>query len=226
MDCSYGQYLSKLENWAVSVLEALSCSPAQTDVWPGTLRPTTYVLARRKLKMVAWFDKRRARHEQYVVNWDDDDYDRRLYKRILVAIDDNTWSHHAITQAVQIAAQTGASLIVLMVPSSPLLTYTPDGLGIANGLETLVKEGEAVLEWAAASAEDAGVPYTTIFKWGCLVPTILDVSNQQHCDLIVMGLPVRARWERFLRPCHATYVATHARQPVLVVKAHPSAGDG
>ena len=170
--------------------------------------------------MVAWFEKRDAREEKHVVRWSYNDHDGGLYQRILVAIDDNPWSYEAITQAIRLACYTSAKLTILMVPSSPPLTCTPDGLGIANGFEALMHEGEAMLEWAAASAEHAGVPFTTICKWGCVVPTILDVAHQEHCDLIVMGFPVRNRWERFLRPCHAAYVATRARQPVLVVKAH------
>ena len=175
--------------------------------------------------MVAWFEKRNAREKKRTVRREYSNPNKCVYHRILVAIDDNHWSYEAVTQAVRLAHHASAKLIILMVPSSPLLTYTPDGLGMANGLETLIREGEALLAWAGASAEYAGVPYTTIFKWGCAVPTILEVANQEHCDLIVMGFPVRTAWEYFIKPCHATYVATHARQPVLVVKVQPPPGD-
>jgi nucleotide-binding universal stress UspA family protein len=80
-------------------------------------------------------------------------------------------------------------------------------------------ESKAILAWAADAAERAAVPYTTIFRWGSAVPTILHVADEARCDLIVIGSPIKAGWLRFFQPSYAKHVAANARQPVLVVKS-------
>ena len=176
--------------------------------------------------MTEWFDQGDEWEAPPSVEWEYDELEEHHtfpYQRILLAIEDNEGSSNAIKQAIRLARYTHARLIMLMVPSSPLLTHTPDGIGSADGLvEALMREGEAILSRAAAAAQCAGVSYTTILKWGCSVPTILDIARQTNCDLIIMGGPPAVGWERFLRPRHAKYVAARASQPVLVIKAHPS----
>jgi nucleotide-binding universal stress UspA family protein len=175
--------------------------------------------------MVAWMD-----------NWDEDieaqddalwerSWDVEApYKCILAAIDQNPWSDDAITHAVTVASQANARLIMLMVPTGLLIQEAPAGLGLTDRVaEAITDECNAILAWAAATAEHADVPYTTMFRWGNFVPTILHVADKEHCDLIVIGSPVKAGWDRFFQPSHAKYVAAHARQPVLVVKARAHA---
>ena len=141
------------------------------------------------------------------------------YKRILVAIDQNPWSYNAITHAVTLASNTCATLMILMVPSYLIIHDAPCGLGPGDTqAKAIADEGYAMLAWSATMAERAGVPYNTVMRWGCTVPTILQVANEAHCDLIVMGAPLKPGWLRFFQPSHAKYVAAHAKQPVLVVK--------
>jgi len=176
---------------------------------------------RSKPKMEAWWhdsetsiDEPYDRYGEYpweVVN---------AYKRILIAIDQNPWSYHTITQAVALAAQSNATLVILMVPTYLIIQEAPYGMSLAESLaDAAAKESNAILAWAADAAERAAVPYSTMFKWGSAVPTILSVAEEAHCDLIVIGSPVKTRWFRFFQPCYAKHVAANARQPVLVVKS-------
>jgi len=113
---------------------------------------------------------------------------------------------------------------MVMVPTGLLIHESPAGLGFTDRVTAAITdECNAILAWAAAAAEYAAVPYTTMFRWGNFVPTILHVADEEYCDLIVIGSPVKAGWDRFFQPSHAKYVAAHARQPVLVVKARAHA---
>ena len=142
------------------------------------------------------------------------------YKRILIAIDQNPWSYDTITHAVSLASQANATLLILMVPTYLIIQEAPYGVSLVETLaEATAHESNAILAWAADVAERAAVPYTTMFRWGSAVPTILHVADEAHCDLIVIGSPVKAGWLRFLQPSYAKHVAAHARQPVLVVKS-------
>jgi nucleotide-binding universal stress UspA family protein len=142
------------------------------------------------------------------------------YKRILIAIDQNPWSYDTITHAVALAAQANATLVILMVPTYLIIQEAPYGMSLAETLaDATTQESNAILAWAADAAERAAVPYTTIFRWGSAVPTILHVADEARCDLIVIGSPVKTGWLRFFQPSYAKYVAANARQPVLVVKS-------
>lgn len=149
-------------------------------------------------------------------SWDAGD----SYKRILIAIDQNPWSYDTITHAVALAAHTNATLIILMVPTYLIIQEAPYGMSLAETVaDATTREGQAILAWAADVAERAAVPYTTMFKWGSAVPTILHVADEARCDLIVIGSPVKSGWFRFFQPSYAKYVAANARQPVLVIKS-------
>ena len=142
------------------------------------------------------------------------------YKRILVAIDQNPWSYDTINHAVALAARSNATLTILMAPTYLIIQEAPYGMSLAESLaDAAAQEGDSMLAWAADAAERAAVPYSTMFRWGSAVPTILRVADEAHCDLIVIGSPVKTRWFRFLQPCYAKHVAANARQPVLVIKS-------
>jgi nucleotide-binding universal stress UspA family protein len=175
--------------------------------------------------MVAWMHNR----DEDIEAQDDALWERSWdvtapYKCILAAIDQNPWSDDAITHAVTLASHASARLIMVMVPTGLLFQEAPAGLGFTDRVtDAITDECNAILAWAAAAAEHAAVPYTTMFRWGNFVPTILHVADEEHCDLIVIGSPVKAGWDRFFQPSYAKYVAAHARQPVLVVKARAHA---
>jgi nucleotide-binding universal stress UspA family protein len=142
------------------------------------------------------------------------------YERILIAIDQNPWSYDTITHAVALAAQANATLVILMVPTYLIIQEAPYGMSLAETLaDATTHESKAILAWAANAAERAAVPYTTIFRWGSAVPTILHVADEARCDLIVIGSPIKTGWLRFFQPSYAKHVAANARQPVLVVKS-------
>lgn len=171
--------------------------------------------------MVAWWHDPDAGVDEpdsdlWESSWDTVD----SYKRILIALDQNPWSYDTITHAVALAAHANATLIILMVPTYLIIQEAPYGMSLAETLaDATTHESNAILSWAADAAERAAVPYTTLFRWGSAVPTILHVADEAHCDLIVIGSPLKARWLRFFQPSYAKHVAANARQPVLVVKS-------
>jgi nucleotide-binding universal stress UspA family protein len=171
--------------------------------------------------MVAWWDDPDTGIDEPDSNLWERSWDVvESYKRILIALDQNPWSYDTVTQAVGLAAHANATLVILMVPTYLIIQEAPYGMSLAETLaEATTHEGHAILAWAADAAERAAVPYTTIFRWGSAVPTILHIADAARCDLIVIGAPIKSRWLRFFQPSYAKHVVAHARQPVLVVKS-------
>jgi nucleotide-binding universal stress UspA family protein len=89
-------------------------------------------------------------------------------------------------------------------------------------MESVERQGQELLERAAALAESAGVVYTTRLKWGNIPETILHTAAEEECDLITLGSRVATGLKRLVVGRTLNAVAAKARRPVLIIK-HPPA---
>jgi len=146
-----------------------------------------------------------------------------MYKRVLVATGGSPWSDAAVAYAIAWAACTGAELCILTVLASPEAYTMPDVMSSSELLmESVERQGKALLDRAAAQAESAGVVYTTRLKWGNIPETILHTAAEEECDLITLGSRVVTGLKRLVVGRTLNAVAAKARRPVLIIK-HPPA---
>jgi nucleotide-binding universal stress UspA family protein len=89
-------------------------------------------------------------------------------------------------------------------------------------MESVERQGQELLERAAALAESAGVVYTTRLKWGNIPETILHTAAEEECDLITLGSRVATGLKRLVVGRTLNAVAAKAQRPVLIIK-HPPA---
>ncbi len=147
-----------------------------------------------------------------------------MYKHVLVATGGSPWSNAAVAYAIALAARTGASLHVLTVLTNPGTYATPDVMGATDMVVDLVeRQGQELLEQAAAQAAEAGVKCHTTRRWGGIPETILHTATDEHCELIVLGSRTVSGWKRLQLGRIANAVASKAQQPVLVIKKPPFA---
>jgi nucleotide-binding universal stress UspA family protein len=146
-----------------------------------------------------------------------------MYRHILVATGGGPWSEAAVAYAIALAAHTGAELHFLMVLTVEASYTMPDVAGTSEMvLDSIEHEGEALLQYAAAQATQAGVPHTTQYAWGNIPQTILHTATETGCDLIVLGLRSTTGWKRLMLGSISNAVAAKAQQPILMVKQPPS----
>jgi nucleotide-binding universal stress UspA family protein len=78
-----------------------------------------------------------------------------------------------------------------------------------------------VLADIVATAEQAGISYTTHVRWGNTVDAVLRTAEEEDCDLIIVGSHAGTwRSHRLLRYV-IKKLATSAQQPLLVVTEPP-----
>lgn len=147
-----------------------------------------------------------------------------MYKRVLVATGGSPWSHTAVTYAIALAASLGAELRILTVLTSMVTSYaTPDVLSSAElVLDSLERQGQALLGQAVAGAEAAGVPHVPFLKWGNVPEAIIQTAAEEACDLIVLGARQVTGLKRLMVGGTSNAVAAKAQQPVLIVKQPPA----
>jgi len=150
-----------------------------------------------------------------------------MYKRILVPYDGSPPSRAGLSEAIHLATDGGATLVVLHVVSElPLLMGSEAYVNYGELSDILMKTGEQLVREAARVAEKDGVKCETqVVDGGAsrVCDVIVDQIAAQHCDLVAMGTHGRRGMKRLTLGSDAELVVRHAGVPVLLAKAAESA---
>ena len=147
-----------------------------------------------------------------------------MYKKILVATDGSDQSKNALEHAANSAQRWGALLTILSVvpPPAPMIlgdvqysrdfsydlekTFTAYHLGVLNEAKKMLK------------SKYPSVEVNIKLKKGTVAPKILEVSENEDIDLIVIGSRGLSGLSCILLGSVSNYVVNHCKKPVLVVK--------
>ncbi len=150
-----------------------------------------------------------------------------MYKRIAVAVGDYPEIDTTVAYAMALAAHTDAELLLLRVLTAPLTFGAPDMVTCSHlALENVMEAQAYVLACAVAAAEEAGVAYTALSRWGAIPDILVRTAEEADCDVIVVGSPASPGWPWPRSKYLARHVIARARQPVLVVTQLPSVLSG
>ncbi|MBS2011294.1 MAG: universal stress protein [Deltaproteobacteria bacterium] len=146
-----------------------------------------------------------------------------LPKLILVPTDFGGSSDRALAYAASLGKALGAELVLLHAYELPIVGF-PDGALVASPeLATRITEAAQIgLKKALDAHAGAGVPMRSLLRQGTTWRTILDVSKELGCDMIVMGTHGRHGLPRALLGSVAEKIVRSSHVPVLTVHA----GDG
>lgn len=141
-------------------------------------------------------------------------------RRILLATDLSTASDGAAIQAIELAHDLGADLLIVSVidprarRSVGLGSQRPDRIRAVRetAAQALVARGRA-----------AGVRVTFLIWDGDPGQSIVEAATSEQVDLVVVGSHGRGAVGRFFVGSVSDFVVRNARCPVLVVRNHPVA---
>ena len=135
---------------------------------------------------------------------------------ILLATDGSPASEPASDQAIDLATQVGARLLVVSVVAS---ARTPseaaaDGSRPSETRDSLSSKAQSIVQRARAAGADA-----TFLVWeGEPGDAIVAAADSENADLIIVGSHGRSGVSRFLIGSVSDYVVRHAHCPVMVVR--------
>ena len=147
-----------------------------------------------------------------------------MFQCILLATDGSTLSRKAVKSGIELAALTGAQVIVLKVVPRYPISYFEGGLSAPMKDVTLIEKqwaesALAIVEGVKASAEARGVKAKTVtIKSDLIAESIIAAAKKHKCDLIVMASHGRRGLKRLLLGSETTHVLTHSHIPVLVLR--------
>jgi nucleotide-binding universal stress UspA family protein len=150
---------------------------------------------------------------------------RMPIRRILLATDFSAAAGHAFDQAVDLAREWRAELVLLHAIESIALPEDFSAAStVAERLERGARQAVAELE---AHAKRQGIRCHGVVRSGIAAPTIIDVAKRLRSGLIVLGTHGRRGLSHFFMGSVAERVVRTAPCPVLTVReprapAHPS----
>lgn len=134
---------------------------------------------------------------------------------ILLATDGSPASETASEQAIDMAVQIGARLLVVSVLSAGSRpSEAPPETGVADSRDSLTNKAQAIVQRAKAAGADA-----TFLVWeGDAGEAIVAAADSEGADMIVVGSHGRSGVSRFFIGSVSDYVVRHAHCPVMVVR--------
>ena len=147
-----------------------------------------------------------------------------MYKKILVATDGSDPAKHAVEYAAKTAEKWGADLLLLTVTPPPPVNFTTvGGFSADYSLDYdkyLMSHYVGVLEDAKKSLKEkhTELDITTQIKKGHPARKIVEVSETDNVDLIVIGSRGHGGLSGWFLGSVSNYVVNHCTKPILVVK--------
>jgi nucleotide-binding universal stress UspA family protein len=139
----------------------------------------------------------------------------RSIRRILLATDLSSASEAATDQALQLAADLHADLLIVSVIDSA--SPFSDGVGPAR-----MDQRRAAREIAAQAivirGRTAGVHVRFLVWEGEPGPAIVEAATAEATDVVVVGTHGRSRVGRLVLGSVSDYVVRHAPRPILIVR--------
>lgn len=140
---------------------------------------------------------------------------RRAVQRVLLATDLSPASEGATRQAIDLAHDLGASLLVVSV-------IDPDARGTLGARGERMDQRRAARELAAQAVvvrgRQAGIAVSFLIWEGDPGPAIVEAAAAEEADLVVVGSHGRGRVGRFMLGSVSDHVVRNATAPVLVVR--------
>jgi nucleotide-binding universal stress UspA family protein len=151
-----------------------------------------------------------------------------LFRKALLTLDRSAFSEAAIPALV--AAQPESVVVLEVVESvASIISREMPAFDVSPDLARQIEEGEreAVadhLDAVAARLEDLGISYVkTMIGEGKPGPCIVDVAQEQECDLIVMSTHGRSGVRRAFLGSVANYVVNHVDEAAVLLVRPPKA---
>jgi len=135
---------------------------------------------------------------------------------IVLATDGSIASEGASDEAIDLAVQVGARLLVVSVlgASTRPPEAASEAVGPADSRASLTTKAQVIAQRARAAGCDA-----TFLVWdGDPGEAIVAAADSEDADLIVVGSHGRSGVSRFLIGSVSDYVVRHAHCPVMVVR--------
>ena len=144
-----------------------------------------------------------------------------LYKKILIATDGSEPNKKAVTYGIELARLSGAKVNVAYVVDTAAFASVPMDAGWEMMYELLQKEGNEAIQQIVDDAKASGIDIEGSLLEGHPSHEIIEFSQNNEIDVVVLGTLGKSGLDRFLLGSVAEKVTRNSKVPVLVVRGNP-----
>jgi nucleotide-binding universal stress UspA family protein len=145
-----------------------------------------------------------------------------MFESIVVGTDGSATATEAVRQAAELARSVGAKVyLVSAYEPVPEGRLRDERQQVPDDLQWMVnprEDVESTLEEGAGSLSESGVEVETLAREGDPADAILDVAEEKHADLIVVGNKGMTGAKRFLLGSVPNKVSHHAPCSVMIIR--------
>jgi nucleotide-binding universal stress UspA family protein len=145
-----------------------------------------------------------------------------MFRTIVVGTDGSETANKAVAQAAELAASVASELLIVSafepVSGSRLREEAQSAPDDVRWMVNPREDVDATLGGAVEVAEEKGVTTRVFARQGDPADAILDVAEEEHADLIVVGNKGMTGAKRFLLGSVPNKVSHHAPCSVLIVR--------
>jgi nucleotide-binding universal stress UspA family protein len=145
-----------------------------------------------------------------------------MYSRILVAIDGGATSERGLREALALAADQKARLVVLNVINDFPLMVDVSAMYIEESLQLMRRNADELMQAVRRRAAEVGVEIDAVVADSTgkrVADVVVDTARDHRCDLIVMGSHGRRGFNRLTLGSDAELVLRAAPVPLLIVRS-------
>jgi len=145
-----------------------------------------------------------------------------MYQKILITTDGSKVSQHTACAGVTFAQQMGAEVLALFVaPEYQYPVYVeiipPSYPSEEEYIDQMRRTGQDYMGSIMRKAQEAGLKHACMTAFSdAAALKIVDVAEEQQCDLIFMGSHGRSGWGQLLLGSVTNKVLSQTSRPVLV----------
>jgi nucleotide-binding universal stress UspA family protein len=141
-----------------------------------------------------------------------------MYDTILLPTDGSAGTEDAVDQAFALAESYDATIHALYVIDLKEVNAIEHTFDTTMYTEKFRAEGESILEELSQRGADAGVDVVTVIREGIPHEVILEYSDEEAVDLVVMGTHGRTGLGRYLLGSVTEKVVRLSDVPVLTTR--------
>ncbi len=137
------------------------------------------------------------------------------FKKILVALDGSKNSIRALSNAIQLAKQTNASITGIFI----IQTFTTE-MGLMRTVvgKALSKHCKHFMQTAKTMCIKKGIKFLDVVEYGEEGKTIVSFAHKNNFDLIIVGSRNRGNLGVIFLGSTSNYVIHSSKIPVLIIK--------
>jgi nucleotide-binding universal stress UspA family protein len=145
-----------------------------------------------------------------------------MYRKILVPLDGSERAEMILPHVEDIARQFKSEVLLLRV-----IEPMPATIGLDGAVPPIdpwivdrdYKDSRSYLEKIQARLRKTGIVSRILLRWGQVVPSIVDLAEQEKVDLVAMASHGRSGLARFYYGSVAAGVLHRIERPLLIVRS-------